>query len=144
MYCSHCGKKVTDTMLFCPFCGDPIVIPDQDDAPSEAVEPSAVPEKPAPPETDATPAEPFIPLSEIVESDEPAADAVAETAPEAAPGAEDAAAVILLPVEGVAPERDDAPGDLVRARVGVAHLRRGLGGGEDVGTGGEVGVEQFH
>ncbi|MDO4865167.1 MAG: zinc-ribbon domain-containing protein [Clostridia bacterium] len=31
MYCSHCGKKVTDTMLFCPFCGDPIVIPDQDD-----------------------------------------------------------------------------------------------------------------
>ena len=31
MYCSHCGKKVIDTMLFCPFCGDPIVIPDQDD-----------------------------------------------------------------------------------------------------------------
>ena len=95
MYCSHCGKKVTDTMLFCPFCGDPIVIPDQDDAPSEAVEPSAVPEKPAPPETDATPAEPFVPLSEIVESDEPATDAVAETAPEAAPGAEDAAAELL-------------------------------------------------
>ena len=31
MYCSHCGKKVNDTMLFCPFCGDPIVIPDQDE-----------------------------------------------------------------------------------------------------------------
>ncbi len=31
MYCSHCGKKVTDMMLFCPFCGEPIVIPDQDE-----------------------------------------------------------------------------------------------------------------
>ena len=31
MYCSHCGKKVNETMLFCPFCGDPIVIPDQDE-----------------------------------------------------------------------------------------------------------------
>lgn len=31
MYCSQCGKKVMDTMLFCPFCGSPIVIPDQED-----------------------------------------------------------------------------------------------------------------
>jgi len=31
MYCSQCGKKVTETMLFCPFCGSPIVIPDQDE-----------------------------------------------------------------------------------------------------------------
>ena len=31
MYCSHCGKKVGDTMLFCPFCGEPIVIPEQDE-----------------------------------------------------------------------------------------------------------------
>lgn len=30
MYCSHCGKKVNDNMLFCPFCGEPIVIPEQD------------------------------------------------------------------------------------------------------------------
>lgn len=30
MYCSQCGKKVMDTMLFCPFCGSPIVIPSQD------------------------------------------------------------------------------------------------------------------
>ena len=30
MYCSHCGKKVGDAMLFCPFCGEPIVIPEQD------------------------------------------------------------------------------------------------------------------
>jgi len=33
MYCSQCGKKVNDTMLFCPFCGKAIVIPDQDDEP---------------------------------------------------------------------------------------------------------------
>ncbi len=31
MYCSQCGKKVKDNMLFCPFCGSPIVIPEQDD-----------------------------------------------------------------------------------------------------------------
>lgn len=31
MYCSQCGKKIGDTMLFCPFCGEPVVIPDQDD-----------------------------------------------------------------------------------------------------------------
>lgn len=31
MYCGQCGKKVMDNMLFCPFCGSPIVIPDQDD-----------------------------------------------------------------------------------------------------------------
>ena len=30
MYCSHCGKKVGEDMLFCPFCGKPIVIPEQD------------------------------------------------------------------------------------------------------------------
>ncbi len=33
MYCSHCGKKVGEDMLFCPFCGKPIVIPEQDDEP---------------------------------------------------------------------------------------------------------------
>jgi len=32
MYCSQCGKKVNDTMLFCPFCGKAIVIPEQDEA----------------------------------------------------------------------------------------------------------------
>ena len=31
MYCSHCGKKVGEDMLFCPFCGKPIVIPEQED-----------------------------------------------------------------------------------------------------------------
>ena len=39
MYCGQCGKKVMETMLFCPFCGSPIVIPDQD----EPVAPAAVP-----------------------------------------------------------------------------------------------------
>ena len=36
MYCSHCGKKVGEDMLFCPFCGKPIVIPEQDDEPAVA------------------------------------------------------------------------------------------------------------
>ena len=44
----------------------------------------------------------------------------------------------------MAPEGDDALGEVVRARVGVAHLRRGLRGGEDVRAAGEVGVEQRH
>lgn len=34
MYCGQCGKKVMENMLFCPFCGSPIVIPDQDEAPA--------------------------------------------------------------------------------------------------------------
>jgi len=40
MYCSRCGKKILESMLFCPFCGSEIVIPDQDDA---APVPSASP-----------------------------------------------------------------------------------------------------
>lgn len=31
MFCSQCGKKVMDTMLFCPFCGSAIVVPDQEE-----------------------------------------------------------------------------------------------------------------
>ncbi len=31
MYCSHCGKKVLDTMRFCPFCGTKIILPEQDE-----------------------------------------------------------------------------------------------------------------
>lgn len=37
MFCSQCGKKVMENMLFCPFCGSPIVIPDQEVQPVEAV-----------------------------------------------------------------------------------------------------------
>ena len=29
MYCSKCGKKLNEDMLFCPFCGTAIVIPEQ-------------------------------------------------------------------------------------------------------------------
>lgn len=43
MYCGQCGKRVMDNMLFCPFCGSPIVIPDQDVEPAVSV---PVPEKP--------------------------------------------------------------------------------------------------
>jgi len=37
MFCSQCGKKVMENMLFCPFCGSPIVIPDQEAQPAESV-----------------------------------------------------------------------------------------------------------
>lgn len=67
MYCSHCGKKVQDTMLFCPFCGEAIVIPDQDD---DAEQP-----RQAPPE----PADAFVPLT--MDGGE------SEEAPTAQPGA---------------------------------------------------------
>lgn len=46
MFCSQCGKKIIETMLFCPFCGAPIVIPDQDEVP--ASEPAAAKPAPAP------------------------------------------------------------------------------------------------
>ena len=47
MYCGQCGKKVMDNMLFCPFCGAPIVIPDQDVPEAPAPEPVEKPvEKP--------------------------------------------------------------------------------------------------
>lgn len=60
MFCSQCGKKVSETMLFCPFCGAPIVIPDQDQPqkPEEQPEPihlfDELKEEDAP--------EPFVPL----------------------------------------------------------------------------------
>ena len=36
MYCSRCGKKVLDSMLYCPFCGAEIIIPEQDSREDEA------------------------------------------------------------------------------------------------------------
>ena len=62
MYCGQCGKKVMDNMLFCPFCGAPIVIPDQDapePAATEVVKPvtqRVEPTQPRP-ETGANPSE---------------------------------------------------------------------------------------
>lgn len=38
MYCGQCGKKVMENMLFCPFCGSPIVIPDQDETRAQVAE----------------------------------------------------------------------------------------------------------
>ena len=48
MFCGKCGKRVLDDMLFCPFCGTPIVIPDQEPAEPEAPvdAPKAVEEPP--------------------------------------------------------------------------------------------------
>lgn len=31
MYCVQCGKKLRDDMLFCPYCGTPVAILDQDE-----------------------------------------------------------------------------------------------------------------
>ncbi len=44
MYCGQCGKKVMENMLFCPFCGSPIVIPDQDEPSQSAPKPEAAQE----------------------------------------------------------------------------------------------------
>jgi len=30
MYCSQCGKRIKDTMRFCPFCGAQVELPEQD------------------------------------------------------------------------------------------------------------------
>ena len=46
MYCGQCGKKVMDNMLFCPFCGSPIVIPEQDEPQQPAVKAAPVKEAP--------------------------------------------------------------------------------------------------
>lgn len=43
MYCGQCGKKVMANMLFCPFCGSPIVIPEQDEPEAEAKTVETVP-----------------------------------------------------------------------------------------------------
>ena len=51
MFCSQCGKKLRDNMLFCPFCGAEIVIPEQDERPpakAEALPEAPIPEAPAP------------------------------------------------------------------------------------------------
>ena len=45
IYCGQCGKKVIETMLFCPFCGSPIVIPEQDEDQPAAPTPVEEPEE---------------------------------------------------------------------------------------------------
>ena len=87
MFCGQCGKRVLETMLFCPFCGSPIVIPDQDGDAPVPVEPEErqtaevpEPETPAEAEETAEPEEVFEPLRfddapEMSEEIEPEPDA---------------------------------------------------------------------
>ena len=84
MYCGQCGKKVMDNMLFCPFCGAPIVIPDQDEPASGT--PKAA-EKPAAlrPDPGANPAEtrpePAAPVSLFEDADRPVKPSVPKQVP---------------------------------------------------------------
>lgn len=94
MYCSHCGKKVTDTMLFCPFCGDPIVIPDQDaEAPSPGVDEAPV-EAPTLQSQPPAEAEADAPEPPVTEVPAPEPESRAEDRP-AEPPKDDAAAELL-------------------------------------------------
>lgn len=47
MFCSRCGKRVLDSMLFCPFCGAEIIIPDQDVNPAAEEVPVVVESEPS-------------------------------------------------------------------------------------------------
>lgn len=91
MYCSHCGKKVGEDMLFCPFCGKPIVIPEQDETPAPT--PASAPVSDA--------------LDAWVEDGEENAAPV-EAAAEAAPEPEPEAADTTTPEEDETPKPSDA------------------------------------
>lgn len=65
MYCSRCGKRITEDMLYCPFCGSPVVIPEQ-------------------PEENGPRSEPVRPANErrpVTEREEPAAEREARPSP---------------------------------------------------------------
>lgn len=70
MYCGQCGKKVMDNMLFCPFCGSPIVIPEQDEPEQPAVKAAPVKEAVPEPEAAAAPESRQISLFEDVPQEE--------------------------------------------------------------------------
>ena len=109
MYCSRCGKKVGEDMLFCPFCGKPIVIPEQDDAPvaeAPVVDvPKDAPAEKAPGESTAVDSaldeavqEPkATEAAETITSNKPASvmDGSAVNAPEESGSTDDAAAELL-------------------------------------------------
>lgn len=118
MFCGQCGKRVLDTMLFCPFCGSPIVIPDQDerDGAPEAAPVVPIPEPEREP-ADAAALEPEA-LSEAVPEEGQLPDAPADAAGEAVspsreadPGALDDFAPMAAPAPQpeFAPEAADAP-----------------------------------
>lgn len=58
MYCGQCGKKVMENMLFCPFCGSPIVIPEQDAHSQEAPAPAETAQESAAVEVQSAPERP--------------------------------------------------------------------------------------
>lgn len=93
MFCSQCGKKVLDTMLFCPFCGSEIVVPEQEEDLSQQPQPEPVEQKPVV-QPEKLEKEDFVPLNldidwsaEDVETDE--ADGEEDAAP-VEPAEEDA------------------------------------------------------
>ena len=104
MFCSQCGKRVTDNMLFCPYCGAPIVIPEQEDEAAEA--PKAAPtDRPEPTPLDgsqAIPSEDGLPQRET---------AAASEAPEGA-----AASPAMAGLQGQAAEEAVSEGMSRRAR----------------------------
>ena len=129
MYCSHCGKKVTDTMLFCPFCGDPIVIPDQDD---DEPAPGQAEETPFEPLTATDAADPDAPDDVPLPQDEEVAPATLETPMEPAAAPETTSGTAAAPEttsvrdmdqgepsivsQGVSAP-DDAPADVATGEV---------------------------
>lgn len=111
MFCSQCGKKLRDGMLFCPFCGAEIVIPEQD-------EPKAAPEAPVrAPEPEAGPVAPEPPLFPE-EADDPAPEVPDVPGAEEDHGPDDRAfppepdgAGVIYDVEAPAPPPADTDGD---------------------------------
>ena len=121
MYCSRCGKKVLDSMLFCPFCGAEIIIPEQDvreepEPKREAAKAETAfsfdlpdaPEKADPPKDEApeesAAAETIFPW-ELPDAPEPAAE---QTGVSVSPQPEKTERETPLP-EAFMPEADDAP-----------------------------------
>ena len=105
MFCGQCGKRVLDTMLFCPFCGSPIVIPDQEEGEANP----AVPAEPV----EQQPAEAAEPEA-LFEVEEPETEEAPE--PEELPEAEPEAAEEFEPLRFDAPEKAgvDEPDPAIR------------------------------
>ena len=121
MFCGQCGKRVLDTMLFCPFCGEPIVIPEQDEdaravpvpaEPSEErageKEPFTV-DEPAAPEPEAEPD--FEPLH-FEEPEQPSEMERLDSLFDSAPEDEETFAPLNFDADGPEiPARDDPPAE---------------------------------
>ena len=101
MFCGQCGKRVLETMLFCPFCGSPIVIPDQDGEAADIVMPAG----PAEQQIAEAAQDPFeVPEeSEVREEPEPEETEVRE-----APEPEEPEPEASAPEEVLQPEPDEA------------------------------------